>query len=415
MILYFDNLIIEAPLYADVNVGIDKIRDSRAEIYRRHSRLEIALYTLESYAVLDWSAVVIKYSLQDESKTEYFESQVKRMFPKAILITGRSDTQAKFQQSYELLKGFKDEWIWYAGNADHVFVSPSRETLDGCMRMAKEMYRTRRFVSVFYTGFPEFRGFINPNSLFYRKELEVLKSDGYCDAVKFPKGNFDAAQIVHLDLFHHWFFSKDLSGKKIRMIRSDEVSHDVVVENQIIIIPKQELCSHFDGWGHLARYGYENVADLFPPLFIPQGFFEGKIKVAVGYDIYREGWVNINQGKPDFSFKNPNGADLKAFRIPLFWKGRIETLDINPKYSERDVNLNPYPRSVYTLARQRAKRYAWNLTNYLPNILARIRRWKDNPEFLAKTVEEGGSPMKIRIKKIIYNGIMLGYKTGVFK
>lgn len=416
MILYFDNLIIEAPLYADVNNGVDKVRDGKSEIYRRQSRFDVALYTLESYTVIDWSAVIIKYSLQDESKAEYFESRVKRLFPKAIIIRGRSDTQAKFQQSYELLKSLGDEWIWYAGNADHVFVAPNKDTLEGCLRMAKEMRKTHKFVSVFYTGFPEFRGLINPESLFYRQGLDILESNRYCDAVNFPNGNFDAVQIVHIDLFHHWFFSKDLTGKKIRVFRSDEVSHDVVVANQVIIIPRQELCSHFDGWGHLVRYGYENVDNLFPPLFIPTGFFEGKMKVAVGYDEYRKGWVNINSSKPDLSFKSSTGTDLRSSKLPLFWKGRIETLDLNPQYSEKEIEFAiPYPRSAYTLARQKTMRYIWNVRNYPVMILKRIGRWKDNPEFLAKTVEEGGSPLKIRIKKVIYNGIMLGYRMGVFK
>jgi len=75
-------------------------------------------------------------------------------------------------------------------------------------------------------------------------------------------------------------------------------------------------------------------AEKVPPLFIPHGFFSKKIKIAYGYDEYRDGWVNINPKKEHYSFEdNIYGTDMKCTieEIPLFWKDHIKKIDINQK------------------------------------------------------------------------------------
>ena len=101
MILYFDNLITDIPLmpkgfYSE----LDKIRDSKSN-YGFQDRLKVTLYTLASYAEIPWSHVIIKYELDNnfKNKKTYFEKFVKKLWPKAYIIYGRSDNIQKFRET----------------------------------------------------------------------------------------------------------------------------------------------------------------------------------------------------------------------------------------------------------------------------------------------------------------------------
>ncbi|MEM2954827.1 MAG: hypothetical protein QW625_02670, partial [Candidatus Nanoarchaeia archaeon] len=77
MILYMDMYITNTPLFKNLYDDLSKIR-SRAKIYRSHSKIDITLYTLASYAAYPWSNILIKYELEDKSKYDFFEKEVKK-------------------------------------------------------------------------------------------------------------------------------------------------------------------------------------------------------------------------------------------------------------------------------------------------------------------------------------------------
>ena len=420
MILYFDNYITDEPLLKGLYQRLDDVRNS-CSAYRMPRKIDIALYTLASYAVLNWSAVIIKYELQDKSQAERFESEVRRLFPKEklTLISGRSDTQEKFRESLKMIREMGDEWIFFAGNVDHPFVAPETKTLEACVKQAKKLKETHRFVSVGYSHFGESRSMANPKSYRYSRSAKLLGEDGNCISLLFPEGKspvfFDSIQIVHRNMMEHWFESKDLAGK--RVIRAESVSGLVGVPEHVLVIPKREACAHFDGYSHIKFHVPTDPNDVLPPLFIPHGFFEGKIRIAFGYDEYREGWVNINPTKRQYSFRSTaDGTDLKLIPedLPLFWKGRIEKLDINPDADmeamkaaygcDLELRANPWPCSgKLDRTRIRLVLYGRALSYY-----------KDNPEALA-AVKEYGYSFNVLRKKALYAAIMAGYKIGVFR
>ena len=45
-----------------------------------------------------------------------------------------------------------------------------------------------------------------------------------------------------------------------------------------MVIPKQEICAHFDGFPHTKGTNREIADYQIPPLLIPKGFFKGEIK-----------------------------------------------------------------------------------------------------------------------------------------
>ncbi len=417
MILYFDNYITNEALYRGIMIGLTDVRRG-CRAYAAPDRLLVAMYSLASYAVLPWSNVIIKYSLQDWSKAEMFESFVLGLYPKAIIIGGRSDSQQKFRESVELIKKLGDDWIFYAGNIDHPFVASDKVTLEACLEKAMELQKTHRFVSVLYSHFSEWLSAVNTHSLYrdapHMKDWKVTGEDENCVTAIAKGGCYHAIQIVNIRLLEHWFCSKDL-GKR-RIIRTEDVHTLVPVEEQALVIPKKEICAHFDGYSHLARLGFGNPDDIIPPLFIPEGFFEGKIRIAYGYDDYREGWVNINPCAKKYSFRDRlHGTDLKILpsELPLFWKSRIEKIDSNPdadrgalesaRRKVLAVQQDPWPgKTPLSRVQKRIRTKYWRLVNYA--------RFFEYPDELALQKDVGGPLQKIA-KNAVYSSMMAARKA----
>jgi len=380
MILYFDNYITDTPLVKGLYSDLDRVRDSHPA-YKMPGKLNISKYTLASYAKIDWSAVVIKYSIEDSSKTGEFEAFVKSIFDKPVIIRGRSDSQGKFAESVKTLKQFDDEWIFYCGNNDHPFTSHERETLDNCMQMCKKHAQKSEFVSMAYSHFPESINAPYAGTRFHDitcPEVSVLEENEHCVASLFPNGAFDSVQMVNLSLLERWFCTGDLSNR--RVIRSVSIAHDVPVSNQVVVAPKKEICTHFDGYGHTAKLSCPLPYEKFPPLFIPQGFFESKMKIAYGYENYRQGWTNINPQAKDYCFVDAQrGTDSKigASHLPLFWQDKISETDINPSLdtvadekatvAELELRRHPWPKiSRFSAMFYRMRNKANSVAKYAP-------------------------------------------------
>ncbi len=318
MILYFDNFITNEPFYDVVYPELTLLRSGG--IYRYQSKLDVAKYVLASYSMIPFSEVVIKYTLQDESKNEEFEKFVYSLWSNAHIIRGRSDCRNKFKESLKLLNTFDDEWVFYAGNCDHVFIDSNLDMLNSCMKKAKELKKKNEYVAVGYschTGILE---------VFYRgrefrySDVSVLEDDNKDYIVTlFPSGYNGTIFILSKNLLNNIIEGDD--NKYMR--RQEEMNQHPTTT---IIFPKGELCRHYDGEIHCHISN-----DVVPSLFIPPGFFTKDIKINYGFDDYRKDWVNINPLKEKYSFRDKNGTDMKIDmkKIPLFWKSRISECDIH--------------------------------------------------------------------------------------
>lgn len=330
MLLYFDNIITDVPLRPGAYPGLDQVRNG-CLAYKMPGKLAIAMYTLASYSVLEWSDVIIKYELDDPSKTGLFEEFILSRFPRARIFRGRSDTQQKYRESVELIESLGDEWIFFAPNNDHPLIAPNTRILASCLQKAIQFKNHFSFVSIMYSHFTEtfnsaYRGNTMHEGHDIHRHYRILDEDDDTVTVVSSCGTTLGLQVVHRDLLRRWFCTKDYGSAKIR--RPDDLE-GLMTRNQVIVIPKRPICEHFDGYMHVGL-----SPDLIPPLFIPPGFFENAIKIAYGYAAYREGWVNINPASERFSFRDPiHGTDLMITLedVPLFWKERIKEIDINPE------------------------------------------------------------------------------------
>ena len=334
MILYFDNYITNTPLIQNFYTELDKIRSLKT-IYSLRDKLDVTLYTLVSYSYIKWSKVIIVYELEDPSKKEYFESFVKKLFPrkKLILHYGRSDTQEKYQKWARIMNSFKENWIFYAGNNDHPFIAPNTKTLSLCLKKAEELAKKHKFVSIFPTHFSEGLNFGKKGVAIHDLKYTSTKilSETRALIVYFFGEAFQQSQIIlNKNLFN---FIVDANLKKSIYKRIEDMVPEAEPVPQLVICPKEIIFEHFDGYSHTIHSGFSIPSKIVPPLFIPPGFFEKKIKIRYGYEDYKEGWVNINPLKEQYIFESPSGTDLKISldQIPLFWKKRIKIIDINKK------------------------------------------------------------------------------------
>ena len=342
MILYFDNYITDIP-----NGRPRPLKDdfrSKAKIYAMPSRLAISKYALASYAVYPWSNVLIKYQIDDAKESQEFESYARQLFPKAHIIKNRSNTQAEYKKSLEVLDQMGDEWIFYAPNNDQILLLTERvsvEYINGLLKRAEKYKSQYEYFSVPYSLFTEYINFVRPGSLNYghlSNGVKILEEDSEAVVALMPIGDFNSVRILNNKLFRQFFTSANLGDK--RVIRLEDLVGSVKIENEVEIVPKIELGVHFEGYEHMLGSKFEIRIDQIPSPFLPTGFFENNIKIAYGYNTYRPGWVNINPAAKKYSFRDPvYGTDLKIGLndIPLFWKSRISELDINKDADSVDL------------------------------------------------------------------------------
>lgn len=332
MILYWDNYITDTPLYQSFIKANDQLRSSNTQ-YKMPKKIDIAKYTITSYAEIPWTNVIIKFDAEKKEDIDTFSQYALELFPNAEIIQPRSTNQKMFKETVEKIYNLQDDWIFYAGNNDHPLIASDLTHLYKSLEIANKFKQEYEFVSIFYSHFSEF---INapiigsPFNVTYASDSHIVKDNDTATCFVRFNGDNSSIQIVHKDLLRYWFCSHDLGNERI--IRAEDVRKFFLTPNQLMIVPKKELCAHFDGYSHSIGGSTEITPDKVPPLFIPAGFFDNSIRIAYGYPEYREGWVNINPAARDFSFRNQEkGTDLKIGLqdMPLFWRGKIKEVDVN--------------------------------------------------------------------------------------
>jgi hypothetical protein len=85
------------------------------------------------------------------------------------------------------------------------------------------------------------------------------------------------------------------------------------------------------------------TASRVPPLFIPDHFFDRKIKIRYGFDDYSSEYVNINPEKTSYIFDSRDGTDLAIpmSDLPAFWRNRVAVIETNPNSKQTDLKDAP--------------------------------------------------------------------------
>jgi len=341
MVLYFDTFIIDdkslKPDYYYDQTRRRKlerlVRDSDS-VYKYRPKLDIVKYTLASYSVLEWAEVIIRYQLEDPVEYNHLDSFILGLFPAAKIFHERSDSCARYAENLKILKSHGDPWVFFSPNNDHPYVGNECDSIKRILSAAEfiENKHQGSIISILYSHFTEGinttdmakRLWARYNETFSRKVYE----DSDCVAIKVNKFLCDSVQIFRLKTLLRIFTSSITEKRVVRLEDTDFYLSNKF--DHILVIPKRELCRHFDGYFHYDVWGSPENAP--PPLFIPPGFFEGEISIRYGYPLRKSQSVNINPDSKMYSYFDVAGADLKCSidEIPLSWLSRLKDVTINP-------------------------------------------------------------------------------------
>lgn len=326
------------------------------------SKLDITKYSLSSLAkAYKWSRAIINVELDPNCYVEKdnldLQNFVEREFKNFDVLYSpkRSELQSEWQDTY---KHINSDLIFYLGNHDHIFMDSSSNYLESLTTLASQ----NEFTTIHTSHYPEnIRwakcGYIELSETTPRKfNSNYYVNDNY---VSYEGVSIDSLNIITKSLYYDWFFTGNWGN--IKLPRTDGIggaslltirnAMQIPLPQQKIIIPYKEQLRHFDGYMHQRINN-----SVCPAISIPEGFFDGKIKIRYGYDDYKEGWVNINPLKSNYYAQDKDGTDYKFTLedIPLFWKDKIDKIDINENIDEEksiQCTLHSILKMIYSDSR----------------------------------------------------------------
>jgi hypothetical protein len=361
MILFFDNYVTDKSL-GTIYKGLDKVRKSKT-IYQKKTRKEICAYTLYSYSKIKFDFCLLNIKTDKKNDFFYLKNICKKNFKNKIDINNfRSDNKKSFENSLSLLKKSPgNKWIFVAGNTDHPIITHDLNFLYKSVEFANKFLKISDYVSIICSHQVEYLNNMTDNNLVithlnnfaYKK---IYEDNSYLVLKLNPghKAHTLAIQIMSLKMLTKLINSTDFTKKII--FRTDEMNGKSL-KDHIIIVPKNKICDHYDGYSHLPIFGCYLPLKKYPPLFMPDKFFSKKFNVFYGFKKRFKNGVNINPFAKNFSFEDEKkGTDLKVdiAKIPFFWKTKINKILINKNIVEaamiskadsiKNDLLHPYPK-----------------------------------------------------------------------
>ena len=332
MILYFDTLITDSPLFPNKKVDdLMKLIRPANSIYKNQTKAKIFQYTLESFLDLKFDKISVNVEFENHqdqiSFNDFFAGN-----SSLNILNKRSISKKDY---LEKLSNFEDdEWCFFSPNNDHPFISNDPEILNRLEKQADLVatkYDTN--VTIFYSHYSEYLNILKPCKYLHSfsfNNVSILDETDDCFVVKFPNIQFVSIQIIKISFLRELLMK--VPDNFARLIRLEDigkyVNHSIPI---ISLIPKNEICRHFDTYVHTIFHYWRYIKpSIVPPLFIPPGFFESEIKIKFGYNTVDKNFLNINPNKSSYSFQDQsNGFDLlcKLDDIPLSWHKRISQID----------------------------------------------------------------------------------------
>ena len=335
MILYIDTYISETALSPNRKLeNFLKEVQENSYVYRKQSKIDILKYTIASYTSIKWAGVIIRVDGDAKKEIRELGPYISECFPEAKIEFIRSDTGAKYAEVLtRMLKG--NPWIFFSPNNDHPFIYNNPDIITSLLKSAEKAEKKFGLpVTILYSHFTESINSVGHSGFLYGYTgdfCKIVDEDEFSYTVK-----FDHACLMSLQIFRaqHLYEMMKAAGDS-RVIRTECLGEHINYQTESIqVVPKVECCRHYDAYMHTSFVVRDYIsASRVPPLFIPDHFFEGKIRIKYGYDDYFKDYVNINPTKNSYSFNSKNGTDLALSidELPVFWKDRILSIDVNPE------------------------------------------------------------------------------------
>jgi len=345
MILFFDNYVTKKTLGTHYK-NLDVIRKTNT-IYKKNSKKNICAYSLYSYSKIKFKCSLINLKTENKNDFNFIKNICKKNFKNKIIVNNfRSESYKSFKNSLNIIKKYKkNKWVFVMGNTDHPLIANNINHLYKSIEFANKFLNNNDYVSIMCSHQVEYSNITNKNlvlpnlikfpykKIYENKNFIVLKlNSGHC-------AHTLSVQIMSIKMLEKLIETTNFDEKKI--FRTDDMN-GLALKGHIMIVPKNKICDHYDGYSHMKLFGCYLASTKYPPLFMPENFFKEKFNIYYGFKNRKENSVNINPLAKKFSFEDhKNGTDLKIelSKIPYFWKYRIKNIIKNNEISNKELSF----------------------------------------------------------------------------
>ena len=350
MILYIDTFISEIALCPNrkLEAFLEKVQQN-SYVYRKQSKINIFRYSAASYTSIPWSKVILRIDGDIKEDIINLKEFLEECFPGADLLFERNDTGLKYAS---VLDGIRKDnpWVFFSPNNDHPFIYKDAGIFDNLISAAEKAEAKNNIpVTIFYSHYTETINSISPSKYLYGYTgdfCKVVDEDEFSYTVKYDHLSLASLQVFRAENLYQMMKS---AGEN-RVIRTECLGEYTDYNtDSLVIVPKVECCRHYDAYMHTSFVVRDYItSSRVPPLFIPDNFFEGRIKIRYGFDEYSKDYVNINPGKSSYAFESYDGTDLAISidDIPAFWKDRIESIETYHDFKEVNTKHNILVQNV---------------------------------------------------------------------
>lgn len=317
MILIFNTYITDTP-YNQIH-GEGSPWDAIREIdttFRRQRKVDIFRMTLDSYKAFDFEAVYLFVKCEKEEDQKLVENHIKLTYPDAHYEPKQITRYGDYSQITKIVNEHND-WVFYSPNNDHIFWASSK-TPATALNHVLSLQSKDQPVGVFYSHLDEFRALPYQDTWMgsrYNTQQEprtVIEDKQSHVTISSEKGENTSVQILSPELWRQWFDNDAVPDDK-KIVRAEELRNIFHIHNQISVIPKFDLCAHFDGQPSLNP-------SILPPLFIPNGYFQGMIQCRFNKTTYDKNFLNIHPRHRNYAYLDPyNGTDFIGHIDDLPW------------------------------------------------------------------------------------------------
>lgn len=363
MILFVNVIITEQRLWGNNGIG----RCERGLLHEE-LRIEVFKYFLASISVIKWSHVYIFCTLDGEysNQKDEIEQYISNLFENYSFVPARLLRIGDWRRQIdEMTSRHPNDFIWYTGNDDHIFIDSSLDVLNACFDACEAVRSSTPRIALHYSHWDET----------IRKRSQVL---GWTKTHHFVRHVYwDAILAVSPELLRSWFFHEAGGTPDDVSIRRTEDFGYVPRKPFLSVVPNKEVVRHFDGYN---RYGAGSRKA--PPLRIPPGFFGDGIKIATyrfdrrSYaELRRDGYMIVDPTAPGFSYNDCDGADIRGTLddIPLFWRDRIAEIRKPDDYAAERL-FQPRAAAVLDTIRQHLPLDATTAATLFPAAFATAER-----------------------------------------
>lgn len=302
---------------------------SRGDWMPNPERFDVFRYCIASHAVLEplVNKFIFCITLAPElaHRQSELDEYIRSLIPadKLEIIWQRCDYGRDWKKVCDKYLTDPDEIVWLACNDDHIFIDKNLSMVAAAQAILNADPDPNAIM--YYSHWPEQMRM----SIHLGGELTVDKN-----FIRYQWENFDGIMMLKAGrLSKYW--ERDYGDALMFKVDYLGAHHGYRCPGPVYA-PTRELVRHYEGYSHVNDGMAQTLANIVPPLYIPNGFFGTGMEIRIGYPERDNTWINFNPASEWLYNASPYGTDYRWLQqdIPLFWKDKIVWIDTN-----KDVDM----------------------------------------------------------------------------